>query len=211
MDVFNSSREKLALYASELSEAKLSLFLSEACLCLMKASEWDEGLEFFEKEAAMEFATSFSVSAIFPSAPTMCWMVSTWVPLSFLTMLKTFLSGVLWLTLLTSLRKEFLFASLITLRQSARAILKSAMSVLFLVSIHFLRASFFLQDSPSAILIEPYLVFPRPAGQKRDIFLGYVQHSFGKTSHVSYCVLTKLAAFSFEGWPVGFQKLKTWD
>ena len=47
MAVFNSSREKLALYASELSEAKLSLFLSEACLCLMKASEWDEGLEFF--------------------------------------------------------------------------------------------------------------------------------------------------------------------
>ena len=47
MDVFNSSNEKLALYASELSEAKLSLFLSEACLCLMKASEWDEGLEFF--------------------------------------------------------------------------------------------------------------------------------------------------------------------
>ena len=66
----------------------------------------------------------------------------------------------------------------------------------------------FLLDSPCAVLIEPYLVLPRSAGQKRDVILGYVQHSFGKTRHVSYVILTKLAALPFESWPVGFRKIK---
>ena len=210
IQAFSSCIEKVALYASELSEAKLILCFSEACLYLMKASEWDEELEFLLKEAAIEFATSFSVSENFPSSPKICWMVSAWVPLSFLTILKTFLSGVLWFTLLTSLRKEFLFACLITLRQSARAILKSAMSILFCVSIHFLRASFFFETARAQSSLNHTLFF-RALLDKSGICFSAMSSRALEKQGMSVMVSwpSWLQSLSKAG-QLAFEKLKKW-